>query len=184
MILTGPEIHASVAAGQLTITPYDSDLLNPNSYNYRLGRTLKQVVSDPTDPMRLAETAVIELPDKGYVLRPGVVYLGATMETVGGDEYVTSLIGRSSLGRLGMFLQISADLGNLGSAHQWTLEIKVVQPLRVYPHMRVGQVSFWKPVGARMPYDGLYGGISEPTACSPRAAAGLGAAPVRQGAAA
>ncbi|WP_405814698.1 deoxycytidine deaminase [Streptomyces sp. NBC_01390] len=184
MILTGPEIHESVEAGQITIAPFDADLLNPNSYNYRLDRTLKQIISDPTDPTRPAETVVIELPDEGYVLRPGVVYLGATVETVGGDEYVTSLIGRSSLGRLGMFLQISADLGNLGSAHQWTLEIKVVQPLRVYPYMRIGQVSFWKPVGARMPYDGLYGGISEPTACSPRAAAGFGAAPARQEAAA
>ncbi|MFE1839817.1 dCTP deaminase [Streptomyces sviceus] len=184
MILTGSAIRASVEAGQITIAPFDADLLNPNSYNYHLGRTLKQVTSNPTDPTRPAETAVIELPDEGYVLRPGVVYLGATVETVGGNEYVTSLIGRSSLGRLGMFLQISADLGNLGSAHRWTLEIKVVQPLRVYPHMRIGQVSFWKTVGARLPYDGLYGGISEPTACSPRAAAGLGAAPTRREAAA
>ncbi|QKZ23897.1 dCTP deaminase [Streptomyces chartreusis] len=184
MILTGPEIHAQVEAGQITIDPFDSNLLNPNSYNYRLGRTLKQVISSPADPTRPAETAVIDLPKEGYLLRPGVVYLGATMETIGGDQYVTRLIGRSSLGRLGMFLQISADLGNLGSAHQWTLEITVVQRLRVYPQMRVGQVSFWKPVGARKPYGGLYGGISEPTACSPRAAAGLGAALIRQEAAA
>jgi dCTP deaminase len=184
MILTGSAIRQCVEAGQIAIDPFDADLLNPNSYNYHLGRTLKQVTSDPTDPTRPAQTATIELPDEGYVLRPGVVYLGATVETIGGSEYVTSLIGRSSLGRLGMFLQISADLGNLGSAHRWTLEIKVVQPLRVYPHIRIGQVSFWKPVGTRMPYDGHYGHISEPTGCSPRAAAGLGAAPVRQGAAA
>ncbi|MFE6946018.1 dCTP deaminase [Streptomyces chartreusis] len=180
MILTGPEIQASVQAGEITIAPFDTGLLNPNSYNYHLSPTLKQITSSPTDPTHPAETAVIEIPDAGYILRPGVVYLGATVEIIGGDQYVTSLIGRSSLGRLGMFLQISADLGNLGSAHRWTLEIKVVQPLKVYPRMRIGQVSFWKPVGARMPYGGLYGQISEPTACSPRAAAGLGAAPVRQ----
>ncbi|UIX34281.1 dCTP deaminase [Streptomyces sp. GQFP] len=180
MILTGPAIRESVEAGRITIAPFDADLLNPNSYNYRLGRTLKQIISDPTDPTRPAETAVIELPEEGYVLRPGVVYLGATVETLGSAEFVTSLIGRSSLGRLGMFLQISADLGQLGPAHRWTLEIKVVQPLRVYPEMRIGQVSFWAPVGGRLLYTGHYAHISEPAPCSPAVAAGVGAALVRQ----
>ncbi|MEI5528053.1 deoxycytidine deaminase [Streptomyces brasiliscabiei] len=184
MILTGTAIRASVEGGQITIAPFDADLLNPNSYNYRLGRTLKQVISDPADPTCLAETATIEVPDEGYVLHPGVVYLGATVETLGSTEFVTSLIGRSSLGRLGMFLQISADLGQLGPAHRWTLEIKVVEPLRVYPEMRIGQVSFWAPVGDRQPYTGHYAHISEPAPCSPAVAAGLGAACVRPGVAA
>ncbi|WP_328689991.1 deoxycytidine deaminase [Streptomyces phaeochromogenes] len=184
MILTGCAIQEAVEAGQITIDPFSPELLNPNSYNYRLGRTLKQVTSDPADPTQPAQTAAIELPDDGYVLRPGVVYLGATVETLGSAEFVTSLIGRSSVGRLGMFLQISADLGQLGPAHRWTLEIKVVQPLKVYPQMRIGQVSFWTPAGARLPYTGHYAHISEPTPCSPSVAAGRGAAPVRQGVAA
>ena len=60
---------------------------------------------------------------------------------------MTSLIGRSSVGRLGLFLQITADLGHLGKAHCWTLELKVVQSLIVYPHMKIGQVSFWQVTG-------------------------------------
>ncbi len=46
-----------------------------------------------------------------------------------------------------MFLQITADLGQLGKAHKWTLEIQVVKKLRVYPFMEIGKVTFWLPKG-------------------------------------
>ena len=79
----------------------------------------------------------------GYVLKPHKLYLGNTIETIGSDKYVTQLIGRSSIGRLGLFLQVTAPLGHVGSRHKWTLELKCVQPLRVYPGMKIGQVTFW-----------------------------------------
>ncbi|MET8605673.1 deoxycytidine deaminase [Streptomyces rubiginosohelvolus] len=172
MILSGPAIEEAVAAGEIMIDPFERDLLNPNSYNYRLGSTLKVLTSRPADPRVPADTTTVVLPQEGYVLEPGVVYLGATVERIGSAETVTSLIGRSSMGRLGCFLQISADLGQLGAVHCWTLEITVVQPLRIYPGMRIGQVSFWRATGGRMPYEGHYGHISEPSPWSPRAAAG------------
>ena len=55
-----------------------------------------------------------------------------------------------------MFLQVSADLGNLGAIHCWTLEIKVVQALRIYANMIAGQVSFWKARGKVCLYSGRY----------------------------
>ena len=58
------------------------------------------------------------------------------------------MIGRNTMAKLGMFLQITADLGQLGEAHKWTLEIKVVQRLRIYPNMEIGQVTFWQPKGS------------------------------------
>lgn len=66
------------------------------------------------------------------------------------------LIGKTSLGRLGLFLQITADLGNLGAKHKWTLELKAVQPVKIYPMMRIGQVSFWKVQGEKTLYSGKY----------------------------
>lgn len=181
MILTGPAIGQAVERGDITIDPFDPDLLNPNSYNYRLGNVLKVAVGGPADPREEAELATIRVPDCGYELQPGTVYLGNTAEEIGSSRYVASLIGRSSLGRLGCFLQISADLQQLGSLHRWTLEITVVQPLTVYPGMRVGQVSFWDTVGASAPYRGHYGTLNDPTACSPFALAGV---PLREGSAA
>lgn len=178
MILTGPAIGQAVERGDITIDPFDPDLLNPNSYNYRLGNVLKVAVGGPADPHKEAELATIHIPVGGYELQPGTVYLGVTAEQIGSPRYVASLIGRSSLGRLGCFLQISADLQQLGSLHRWTLEITVVQPLTVYPGMRVGQVSFWDTVGASTPYRGHYGTLNDPTGCSPYALAGV---PLREG---
>ena len=75
-------------------------------------------------------------------------------------HFVPSLIGKSSLGRLGLFLQITADLGNLGAIHKWTLELKAVQPVKIYPLMRIGQVTFWDTQGDKnMRYDGKYAGL-------------------------
>jgi dCTP deaminase len=156
MILTGDEIRVELQRGTITLDPFDPDQLNPNSYNYRLASALT-ICTDPVlDPRQSGRWTTVQIPDEGLVLEPGRLYLGSTVERIGSSRYVTSLIGRSSLGRLGMFLQTSADLGNLGATHCWTLEIKVVQRLRVYADMLAGQVSFWKPRGRVSLYAGLY----------------------------
>jgi dCTP deaminase len=172
MILTGKAITAAVHHGEITITPFDEAQVNPNSYNYRLGRILKMPAVTVADARRESPCEQVAIPTDGYVLQPGTVYLGATVEKIGSRHFVPSLIGRSSLGRLGLFLQISADLGQLGACHCWTLEIVAVQPLKVYAGMRIGQVSFWAPEGHRQPYQGFYGHISEALPCHPHAAAG------------
>ncbi|OJH35970.1 dCTP deaminase [Cystobacter ferrugineus] len=148
MILTGNEIERAVRDGRIDLEPFDPDLLNPNSYNYRLGAEIVELRSDVIDLRGEQRTVKVSIPPEGFRLEPRRVYLGTTLEVIGSDSFVPSLIGRSSLGRLGLFLQITADLGHLGTRHRWTLELKVVQPLIVYPGMRIGQVSFWKPEGA------------------------------------
>lgn len=140
MILTGSEIAAEYSAGRITLNPYSADQLNPNSYNYRLGNTLKVPHIGRGNKVEFEDQP---LGEEGFVLQPRTVYLGATFELIGSNTYAMSLIGRSSLGRLGLFLQVSADLGHTGSAHHWTLELVAVKPLRIYPYMTVGQVTFW-----------------------------------------
>lgn len=93
------------------------------------------------------DTQVFEeaaIPEDGYILKPRQMYLGHTAETIGSRKYAMSLIGRSSVGRLGLFLQISANLGHTTSSHKWTLEMVSVKPLKIYPYMKIGQVSFWE----------------------------------------
>ena len=137
MILTGPAIQSAVRSGDIFVEPFDSASLNPNSYNYHLADSLL-VLGVGGKPSR----KLLLLPS-GYVLKPGKVYLGATRERIGSDKFVTLLLGRSSIGRLGIFLNVTADLGHLGSCSHWTLELTVVQPVKVYPGMKIGQVSFW-----------------------------------------
>jgi dCTP deaminase len=147
MILTGQAISDAVQDGTIAIEPFDRSLLNPNSYNYRLGNELLVLDEDELDIRQQPTAHRIIIDESGYVLQPHTLYLGHTSESIGSDIYVPSLIGRSSMGRLGLFLQITADLGHIGTGHRWTLELAVVQPLRVYSGMRIGQVSFWKADG-------------------------------------
>lgn len=177
MVLSGSEISASVARGEITLEPFEPSLVNPNSYNYRLDPWLRVFRDDLVDARRTPETVDLVIPPEGLVLEPGFLYLGRTFEVIGSDDYVPSLIGRSSLGRLGVYLQVSADLGNLGARHQWTLEIVVCQRVRLYPLMRIGQVSFWVPVGEKKPYTGYFGDFSWPEPATPSV---LGLAPAME----
>lgn len=137
MILTGPAIKTAVKNGRVVLEPFDAANLNPNSYNYHLGDTL---LIPGTGKQRSRK---VRLHANGFVLEPGHIYLGTTQETIGSDYFVTLLLGRSSVGRLGIFLNVTADLGHIGSSSRWTLELTVVQPVRIYPQMKIGQVSFW-----------------------------------------
>jgi dCTP deaminase len=153
MILTGSAIKQAVKRHAITITPFKTELVNPNSYNFRLGADIYEVTEEFIDPHQTPKTNKLELENDGSVLlSPGKLYLGSTFEAIGSEEYVTSLGGRSSIGRLGLFLQITADLGQLGDAHSWTLELKVVKPLKLYAGMPIGQVSFWTTKGKKNTY--------------------------------
>ncbi|MCL2280655.1 hypothetical protein FWC31_02090 [Candidatus Saccharibacteria bacterium] len=148
MILTGQRIFEEISKRNIVITPFETELLNPNSYNYRLGTTIYEFCEALIDSRCPSQYKEIKLSEDGYLLMPHRLYLASTHETIGSSKYAITLIGRSSVGRLGLFLQISAPLGHVRTNHAWTLELTVVQPLRVYPKMRIGQVSFWEILGS------------------------------------
>lgn len=151
MILTGNAILQARRRGSIVIEPFDERNLNPNSYNFHLLDTLlvKSARSRRWTRRRLTH--------RGVVLKPGTMYLGATVEMIGSVDHVMTLLGKSSVGRLGVFLNITADLGHLGARSRWTLEIAAVQPVRIYPGMSIGQVAFWRVTGARRRrYSGRY----------------------------
>lgn len=164
MILTGSEIKKKVLNGEIHIRSFILENINPNSYNYRLGYDLYELdKSKLIDAKRPVSFKKIKLTNRGYTLKPGRLYLSHTYEEIGSDKYLTILIGRSSVGRLGLFLQITSDIGHIGSKHCWTLELYVVQPLVVYPLMKIGQVSFWTVKGKNeLNYVGKYQKYSTP----------------------
>ena len=164
MILTRAAILENVLAGRITIDPFDPQSLNPNSYNYRLGATLIRLAGPSTSD---ADEHVV-MPASGYRLEPRRVYLGTTLEQIGSETFAMNLLGRSSVGRLGLFLNISADLGHQGACSHWTLELTVVQPLIIYPSMSIGQVAFWRCFGPSLPYEGRYHRDNEPVPCRDR----------------
>ncbi len=159
MILTGSKIKEEIKTGNVVIKPFILNQINPNSYNYRLGSKLK--VFDKFDGNK-ALFKEMEIPKEGYILEPKKMYLANTKEVIGSSKYAMSLIGRSSMGRYGLFLQCSANLGHTTSKHKWTLEIVAVLPIKLYPGMIIGQVSFWKNFGTIEKYTGRYGFLNNP----------------------
>ncbi|MFD9688411.1 deoxycytidine deaminase [Kitasatospora sp. NPDC059088] len=167
MILTGPEIVRRRALGEITLEPFEPRFVNPCSYNYRLAPVLRVHESAVVDVEGAHALSEFTIPEEGIVLEPGRLYLGTTVEEIGAAALVPCLIGRSSLGRLGVWVQLAADLGNTGARHHWTLEIVCAQPIRIYADMVIGQVSFWTTAGQYMPYNGHFGRLDQATAPPP-----------------
>ena len=164
MILTGLEIHRAHKVGDIIIEPFRSQQVGPNAYDFRLGDRCRTYNSRVLDAAKQNCTTLAIIPRAGLLLKPNTIYLVNTEETMGSIRYVPIIRGRSSVGRLGLFIDITADLIDLGSINQWTLQLHCVQPLRIYPGMLIGQVTFWKTFGRRTLYNGKYQNIESPVA--------------------
>jgi deoxycytidine triphosphate deaminase len=156
MILTGSEIYNEVKSGRIHISSFVEENLNPNSYNFRLGNKLKIYQNKILDSADENPYKEIVIPKSGIILQPNQLYLGHTIEEMGSDYYAPTMQARSSVGRLGLFIYLNSGLGDIGFKKQWTLELYVIHPLKVYPGMKVGQMLFWRPQGKISLYNGKY----------------------------
>lgn len=154
MILTGPAIAAAVATGEIVIHPFDAERLSPNTYDWRLGKRLR-VCEQALDAAEPAHFPEIVMPPQGFVLEPGVLYLGHTLERTASERYAQLLNGDRTIGSLGIWVHVSAPLGHAGHAIRWTLEIRAARPVRVYPGMTFGKLVFLQTFGASASYQDL-----------------------------
>lgn len=164
-MLTKSQIIEDVKSGFIDIDPYDESRVNPNSYNLRLHPKLL-VYSEDLDMKKESKTKELIIPEEGLVLKPGVLYIGRTVEKTSTSKYIPMINGRSSIGRLGISIHICAGFGDIGFDGTWTLEISVVEPVRVYPNVEIAQVCFFTPYGYIRNedlYNGKYLGQIEPT---------------------
>lgn len=150
MILGFKDIFRAYKFGEVAIKPFSEENIGPNSYDVTLNEKLVVYKNKTLDMKKQNETESIIIPKDGYILKPGVLYLGSTNECVTSNRYVPMFEGRSSIGRLGISTHITAGFGDVGFGYvngvcvypTWTLEISVVQPVRIYPNVRIGQVYF------------------------------------------
>ncbi len=141
MILSGREIKRRLDK-DIFIAPFNPSQLNPNSYNLRLHNELV-VYEDEVLDMKVKPTVRnITIPEEGIVLEPGTLYLARTVEHTKTFGCVPMLEGRSSIGRLGLFIHITAGFGDVGFSGYWTLEMFCVKPIRIYPNVEIGQVFY------------------------------------------
>lgn len=151
MILSGLEIQKRLGT-DIIIEPFSKSQINPNSYNLRLDHKLMVYTQQTLDMKQPLETKEIIIPEKGLTLTPGVLYLGRTYEYTKTNNLVPMLEGRSSIGRLGLFIHITAGFGDVGFAGFWTLEMFCVQPITIYPMVEICQIFFHTIEGTFEPY--------------------------------
>ena len=156
-MLSGEEILREIEEGNIVIKPFDKKLINPNSYNLHLGKDLLVYTDEVLDSKKENRTKRIEIPPEGLVLEPNTLYLGRTVEFTDTSKYVPMLNGRSSIGRLGITIHVTAGFGDVGFKGTWTLEIFCIKPVRIYPNMEICQICYYPVVGDKnIKYQGKY----------------------------
>ena len=114
MILSGREIVREMGRG-IVIEPFDERRVNPNSYNLSLHGELLVYRDEVLDMKTSNETETLAIPEDGLLLEPGRLYLGRTVEYTRTDAYVPMLEGRSSTGRLGLCIHVTAGFATSAS---------------------------------------------------------------------
>lgn len=164
-MLSGEEILKQIAEKNIVIEPFDEACVAPNSYVVHLGDELVIYDEDVLECKKPSNTRKIKIPEEGYVLRPGELYLGRTVEYTETTNFVPMLNGRLSVAALGVTIHITAGFGDNGFKGTWTLEIAVVKPVRVYAGMKIGHLSYFPLIGdSSRKYTGKYLGQIDATA--------------------
>lgn len=151
MILSGLEIEKHIGK-DIIIEPFSKKRLNPNSYNLSLNRELLVYENYTLDMKKENKAVSVIIPESGFELKPGKLYLGRTNEYTKTENFVPLLEGRSSIGRLGLFVHVTAGFGDVGFEGYWTLEIFCVQPVIIYPDVEICQVYYNTLLGSYEPY--------------------------------
>jgi dCTP deaminase len=147
MILSDKRILEEIEKGTIIIQPYDRNALGSNSYDVHLGPHLAVYESDVLDAKKHNTIRHFEIPEEGFVLQPDTLYLGVTEEYTETHAHVPFLEGKSSTGRLGIDIHATAGKGDVGFCGNWTLEISVKMPVRVYKGMPIGQLIYFPVEG-------------------------------------
>jgi dCTP deaminase len=98
--------------------------------------------SQQLDMKEKNEVEQLKIPQEGLILEPNRLYLGRTIEYTETKNLVPMLEGRSSIGRLGLFVHVTAGFGDVGFRGFWTLEIFCIQPVRIYSGVEVCQIYY------------------------------------------
>jgi dCTP deaminase len=161
-VLSDGAIIELVEAGRIVIDPWDEANVQPASVDVRLGNSFrvfhnhKATTIDLRDPPRDLTEEVTRADDEPFVIHPGEFCLATTLEWVElGDDIVSRVEGKSSLGRLGLIVHATAGFVDPGWKGALTLELNNLTriPIKLWPRMFIAQLSFMQlDRPARRPY--------------------------------
>lgn len=146
----------------MSITPLEKEQVQPASVDIRLGNTFSIVEDLSTGIITLKdEVRYKTISTDTYILLPGQFVLATTMEYVSLPDNLTAFVeGRSSLGRLGLFIQ-NAGWVDPGFKGEITLELFNANrcAIELKAGRRVGQLVFAEMDDIALnPYNGKYQG--------------------------
>lgn len=148
MILSDKTVLQELQAGNIVIDPFNPKHLNPNSVDLTLAPQFKVYKRGVLDPRQPNPTIDLTIPETGFILEPGEVYLYACNERIGVKNNIRAKVeGKSSLGRLGLFIHVTAGFIDTGFEGNLVLELVATRPIKVYPDMKICQVEFARVEG-------------------------------------
>ena len=162
MILSDQTVRRMLAENSLTITPLEDGQIQPASVDIRLGDTFSIVEDSSSGIISMdKEIHYKTIQTDSYLLLPGQFVLASTMEYFRLPDDLTAFVeGRSSLGRMGLFIQ-NAGWVDPGFEGEITLELFNANrcAIQLKAGRRVGQLVFAKmDACALKPYRGKYQG--------------------------
>ena len=162
MILSDKTLMKMLEEGSLVASPIEPEQIQPASIDIRLGNTFSIVKDSSTGIINLEDKIEYEtIETDTYVLLPGQFVLATTMEYFELPDDLTAFVeGRSSLGRMGLFIQ-NAGWVDPGFKGEITLELFNANrcAIELKSGRRVGQLVFAKmDEKALNPYNGKYQG--------------------------
>lgn len=162
MILSDKAIMSLIQKGRLSISPLQENQIQPASVDIRLGNTFSVVEDSSTGILTFAHEIVYkEIHAETYLLLPGQFVLATTKEYISLPNDLTAFVeGRSSLGRMGLFIQ-NAGWVDPGFSGEITLELFNANrcAIELQAGRRIGQLVFAQMDQATQnPYCGKYQG--------------------------
>jgi dCTP deaminase len=142
MILTDKTIIDEIALKNIVIDPLIEENIGTNSVDLTLSKTLLMYTEQVLDVRKKVNSVPFIIPDEGLILKPGILYLASTVEYTETLRHVPIIQGKSSLGRLGLFVHITAGFGDVNFKGHWTLELACIQPVKIYPGMKIAQICY------------------------------------------
>ncbi len=154
MILGDKKIKEEIANGNIIISPFNEKYLNPNSVDLTLNKIGKVYDCNTLDVKKDNPTYEFVIHERGFTLRPGIVYLYACNEKIGVKGNLCAKVeGKSSLGRLGLFVHVTAGWIDSGFEGSLVLELVATQPVVIYPNMKICQIAFYETTEIETGYD-------------------------------
>ena len=146
----------------LVINPVTKEQIQPASVDIRLGNTFSVVDDTPSNIITLeSQISYKTITTDTYLIMPGEFVLATTMEYFELPDNLTAFVeGRSSLGRMGLFIQ-NAGWVDPGFKGEITLELYNANKcaIELKAGRRVGQLVFAEmDAPAINPYNGKYQG--------------------------